>query len=242
MEDYKLKFKPLGSIALLIVWPDEICRDILRDICFFRSHIESELADIVVDTVPSYNSLAIFFDTGKIKYKAIVKKVKEAYKLVKKDDVKDRRLWNIPVCYDEKFGIDLEELSVSKNISKEEIIAIHSKNIYDVYLVGFLPGFIYLGSLPKEIQQSRRSEPRVKILKGAVGIAGEQTGIYPEESPGGWNIIGNSPIKFFDPKHDPPCFAKSGDQIQFIPVNIKEYKEITKLVRSGKYLMESKKI
>ena len=148
-------------------------------------------------------------------------------------------LWKIPVCYDAVFGIDLEAISKEKNLSKEEIIKRHSQAIYTVYFIGFLPGFLYLGGLDESLHVPRKSTPRLQIEKGAVAIGGNQTGVYPTESPGGWNIIGNSPIEFFNPKLETPCFAKAGDKISFKPITIQEFKTIKILVEAGVYQIES---
>lgn len=240
MNKYKLRFKPYGSIAILIEWPKEINRDILKNRILFKRKIKMEMADYILDTVPAYNSLTVFFDTSKIKYSGVVKKVKEIYVMKYKDLNLPYKLWKIPICYDESFGIDLNEMAKSRNLSKEEIIQLHSSAIYDVHFIGFLPGFLYLGGLPEEIHFKRKATPRQKIIKGAVGIAGGQTGIYPRESPGGWNIIGNSPIDFFDVNQDRPCFANAGDRLQFVAVDKSAYEKILSKVKAGTYIIESK--
>ncbi len=238
MDTYKLVYKPLGSIALLIEWPQEINTSILKNITLFREEIHAKLPEKVLETVPAYCSLTVFFDTKKIKYSSMVKRVKELYKTLKEKKKIHSNLWKIPVCYDTEFGIDLEKLCKTNKLSQEKFIELHSKPIYDVYFIGFLPGFLYLGGLPDNLQYPRKSKPRTKIEKGAVGIAGDQTGIYPRESPGGWNIIGNSPINFFDVEKDPPCFAKSGDKVQFIPIDRKEYDKVIQQVEKGTYKIE----
>ncbi len=239
MNQYKLIYKPLGSIAVLIEWPYEINNDILKNIHLFKSRIKTKLADFILDTVPAYNSLTIFFDTDKIKYSSIVKKIKELYILKDQTLKTNSILYKIPVCYDDIFGIDLDEMSRALRISKGNIIKIHSSVIYDVFFIGFLPGFLYLGGLPEEIHYKRKSLPRLKIEKGSIGIAGGQTGMYPRESPGGWNIIGNSPINIFDVKTDPPCFAKAGDKIQFVPIDLKMHQDLTEQIQLGTYLIEN---
>src|SRR5690606_12317203 len=114
-------------------------------------------------------------------------------------------IFHIPICYDPKFAIDLDLISQSKNIGVDKIITLHSAPIYTVYFIGFLPGFLYLGGLDEGLHISRKSSPRNRIEKGAVGIGENQTGIYPKSSPGGWQIIGNSPIEIFDKNSSPPC-------------------------------------
>ncbi len=240
MNKYKLRFKPYGSIAILIEWPKEINRDILKNRILFKRKIKSEMDDYILDTVPAYNSLTVFFDTAKIKYAEVVKKAKEIYEMKYKDLKLPYKLWKIPVCYDDEFGIDLDKIAEAKKISKDEIIQLHSSAIYDVHFIGFLPGFLYLGGLPEEIQFQRKDKPRQKVIKGAVGIASDQTGVYPRESPGGWNIIGNSPLDFFDIDKERPCFASAGDRLQFVSISKAEYEKIKKEVKSGTYIIESK--
>jgi inhibitor of KinA len=240
LNKYKLKYKPLGSIAVLIEWPKKINTAILLNIRLFSSKIESDMGEFILETVPAYNSLTVFFDTGKIKYSTMVKNIKEIYKVKHQKLLTAYKLWEIPVCYEDEFGIDLELMVKSNKISKEKIIQMHSSTIYDVYFIGFLPGFLYLGGLKKKLHLSRKTKPRLKIDKGDVGIAGNQTGIYPRVSPGGWNIIGNSPLNFFDANQHPPCFVVAGDKIKFVSINKNDHKEIAKKVKLGIYKVESK--
>ena len=240
MENYKLKYKPFGSISVLIEWPQKIDIEIIKDINQFRTALQYNMNGLILDTVPAYNSLTVFFDTSKIKYKSAVNRIKEIYNIKNKEPISNSKIWKIPVCYDDEFGIDLEEISITKKITKQEIIRIHSDIIYDLYFIGFLPGFLYLGGLSEKIQINRKPIPRKKINKGSVGIAGNQTGIYPRASPAGWNIIGNSPINIFDVETNPPCFASSGDKIQFIPIDKKKHFEIKEEVKNGNYLIQSK--
>jgi len=239
LNKYKLKYKPLGSIAVLIQWPQEIDKDILKNISLFRSKIQSDVGEYILDTVPTYCSLTVFFDTSKIRYSSMVRDLKEIYEVKNQKLLTANKLWKVPVCYDLEFGIDLELISEKKKISIEKIIEVHSSGIYDIYFIGFLPGFLYLGGLDEKIHFKRKSKPRMGIKKGDVGIAGNQTGIYPRVSPGGWNIVGNSPLNFFDVNKNPPCFAIPGDRLVFRAIGKEEYIEIEKEVQAGTYLMES---
>jgi len=236
---YKLKYKPLGSIAVLIEWPKSIEESILKNISLFRNKIRLDMGEYVLETVPAYNSLAVFFDTSKIKYSGVVTDLKEIYATKDQKLLTAYKIWKIPVCYDNEFALDLNEICKANKIKNEKLIEIHSSTIYDVYFIGFLPGFLYLGGLKDEIHYKRREKPRQQIRKGDVGIAGNQTGIYPRVSPGGWNIIGNSPINFFDVHTFPPCFAVGGDKLQFVPVDLETHKRISSEVESGVYVPQS---
>jgi inhibitor of KinA len=133
------------------------------------------------------------------------------------------------------MGWDLEELAEIKNITVPQLIEIHTQGVYEVFGLGFLPGFMYLGGLDERLHFPRKSAPRKLVSKGAVGIAAGQTGIYPNESPGGWNIIGNSPLNFFDVSQEAPCFVNTGDQIKFYEVDSKNYDQIKEAVDHGAY-------
>lgn len=239
MNQYKLTYKPLGSIAVLINWPKSIDRDILENIQLFRHKIHSDMGEYVLETVPAYNSLTVFFDTSKIKYSSVVTDLKEIY--TKKDQkfLSVNRIWTIPVCYEDEFGVDLSNLAKIKKLSKQKIIDLHTEPLYDIYFIGFLPGFLYLGGLPDVLSHPRKKKPRLKIKQGDVAIAGNQTGIYPRVSPGGWNIIGNSPLQFFNVEVFPPCFAVAGDKLKFSSIDKRTYERIKKNVEAGVYEIES---
>ncbi|MCA0931171.1 5-oxoprolinase subunit PxpB [Lutimonas saemankumensis] len=239
MNLYKLKYKPLGSIAVLVEWPKLIDPEILKNISIFRHKIQVDMGEYVLETVPAYNSLTVFFDTSKTKYSSVVTDLKEIYDSKDQKLITANKIWKIPVCYDEKFGLDLDLISKEKKLKKEKIIALHSKVIYDVYFIGFLPGFLYLGGMSSELEFPRKKRPRLRINEGDVAIAGSQTGVYPRSSPGGWNILGNSPIRFFDPDSFPPCFAVPGDKVKFVPIDLETHARIKKEIDSGAYRLES---
>lgn len=239
MNLYKLKYKPLGSIAVLIEWPNEIDTKILYNISMFKNKIQSDMGEYVLETVPAYNSLTVFFDTAKIKYSSMVADLKEVYATKDQKLLTAYKLWKIPVCYDKRFSLDLDSMAKEKKLSRDQFIELHSSPVYDVYFIGFLPGFLYLGGLDERLEYKRKNRPRLKIKKGDVAIADRQTGIYPRVSPGGWNIIGNSPLDFFSADTFPPCFAVSGDRLKFVPIDAREHRRITKEIESGNYTIES---
>jgi len=239
---YNLKYKPYGERSILIEWPAFIDKDILQDIIQFKEVISENKLKQTVELKLAYNSLLIVYGIVCRNFENEVEVLKKLYRTANfKHDILSK-IWKIPVCYDDIFGIDLEEITRLKGLSKNEIIAKHLAPIYTVYFIGFLPGFLYLGGIDESLIVPRKSTPRLKIEKGAVGIGGNQTGIYPSESPGGWNIIGNSPIPFFDVTKEVPCFAKPGDQIQFSSITFEEHQTIKLLVDEGVYQMESEVI
>lgn len=138
------------------------------------------------------------------------------------------KLIEVPVCYDPSLGIDLKEAAENLNYSIESLIQLHSEKIYTVYCLGFLPGFAYMGDVSKAIQLPRHPSPRANVPAGSVGIAGKQTGIYPLDSPGGWQIIGRTPLKIFDPKSKKLTLFKAGDQVQFKPISLELFHQLNK--------------
>jgi KipI family sensor histidine kinase inhibitor len=146
-----------------------------------------------------------------------------------------KRVWEIPVCYGGAYGEDLEFVASNAGLSPEEVIAIHSGVDYRLYMLGFLPGFPYLGGLDKRIHTPRLKTPRTKILPGSVGIGGEQTGIYPMPSPGGWQLIGMTPVKLYDPQREQPILYEAGDFLRFVPIDEARFEEIRDQVASGEY-------
>lgn len=231
----KLTYKRFGKKAILIEWNAIIHEEILEDILAFKQKIRIEKKIDFLDIIQGYNSLTIIYKQFFFDFHKEVQSLKELYSSSLKKEQQDFFQWEIPVCYHAKFGIDLQEISQQKKITVDQIIQIHSKTIYRVYFIGFLPGFLYLGGLQEVLFMDRKSNPRLNVLKGAVAIGGKQTGVYPNNSAGGWNIIGNTPIHFFDIENDTLCFAKAGDYIKFTPVSLDEFYAIEKEVKDNTY-------
>lgn len=229
---------PIGQAAILVEWPNKIDEGILQNILLLQTQIETSLDSLIVETINAYNSLTIIYKPHSISYSDLKQKIQILYDSEKHAGVGEKKTWKIPVSYDIEFGIDLNEIAKSKNLTVDEIIHLHCKAEYIIYFIGFLPGFLYLGGLSEAIHVPRKSAPRLRIKKGAVAIGGKQTGIYPFESPGGWNIIGNCPIPLFNSKSNPPCFAKAGDHLRFFSVDKNQYSEIANQVKHNKYSIE----
>jgi len=228
-------YKPYGNAALLIEWPANIAPEILQDIQCFVEKIERAKIEAIRELNFVYHSLLIVFDPEIIGYEDLKQDLENIYQ---QEDIyfpKQKTLYNIPVCYASNFGLDLDFLAKEKQCSIQEIIRLHTEATYTVYGIGFLPGFLYLGGLSPKLHFPRRSNPRLNVVKGAVGIGGEQTGIYPQSTPGGWHIIGNSPISFFNPNNSPPCFVKVGDAIRFFEIDLVSHIRIFGEGRKGTY-------
>ena len=243
MKKFPLSIRPFGVHAVLMEWPEKVDETILNDILIFSTHLkENCLKEGDWELVTAYNSLTLILRNDTIDFETFKTQLEIWYASDKNLSLEERFLWRIPVCYESEFSIDLEEVSQILNKTPKELISIHAAHAYTVYGIGFLPGFMYLGGLPQELEIPRRATPRAKVLKGAVGLAGKQTGIYPQESPGGWNIIGNCPVPVFDPKNENPCWVKVGDRVQFYPISKAEY-DLHKIeAEVGIYKLEKIKI
>ena len=213
--------------SILISYNHSINSKLISNLSNTRKTIETHLNDCLIEVVQSINSLLIIFDINKISANDLIKDLKRIEDM--EDDLSEsNKTWQIPVCYDLKFAIDLENFAKEKKLSTSEIINIHKSKVYDVLSMGFLPGFMYLGFTDKNLHCERKEIPSLDIKKGSIGIALNQTCIYPQNSPGGWHIIGVSPLNFFDLKSNNPCFAKPGDKIQFTEISKKQFQKMKK--------------
>ena len=205
-------------------WPAMVDETILYDILVFTEYLKKECLDSHIwELVPAYNSLTIISRKSIENRGELIEQLKSWHQRTKGHVPIRRQLWRLPVCYEPEFGIDLEEVAKKLDITTDQLIDRHTSEIYTVYGIGFLPGFMYLGGLPKGLELPRRENPRLRVPEGSVGLAGKQTGIYPQESPGGWNIIGNCPIPIFNVDKPEPCFVSVGDRIQFYPITRAAY-------------------
>lgn len=224
MSLYSISIRPFGIHAILIEWPNRVEEVILDDILRFSQFLKKDcLKNENWELVPAYNSITLIHRDKPIAFSEFKSKLEYWYSDMKDIPLDPKFLWRLPVCYDLEFGIDFEEVSQKLNRSVDDIIKLHTENTYTLYGIGFLPGFMYLGGLPKELEVPRRPHPRSRVLKGSVGLAGKQTGIYPQDSPGGWNIIGNCSVPMFSPQKEEPCFISLGDRVQFYQIERAEY-------------------
>lgn len=225
------KIFPLGEKALVIDFGNEMNREINQRIINVFYFLQQQPLFGMLELVPAFSSLTIFYDLMLI-YKKITNGTaflfmkEEVEKILSRPitaNTKKTVLKKIPVCYDDEFGPDLTFISAEKNMAVEKIIELHSSQTYLVYMMGFLPGFSYMGEVKEEIAISRKQKPRQLIETGSVGIAGRQTGVYSLSSPGGWQIIGRTPLVMFDVKKTNPAFLQAGDEVQFFPINRNEF-------------------
>ena len=226
MKRNNIFFKVFNEESILIQWNDKVDINLIDSIISYKNLIEQELSEILIECIQSINSMMVIYNSNKINSEDLINTLENLYSLDLKVGETEKKIWKIPVCYDLSFGIDLEDLSTSNSISIDEIIKLHNSLTYNVLSMGFLPGFLYLGMNDKKLYCERKDKPKLNIKSGSVGIARDQTGIYPQDSPGGWRIIGRSPISFFNVDDKSPCFAKPGDKIKFQNISLSDFNQI----------------
>ena len=231
----EIKILTAGDSSLLIEFGNEISPEINQKIKTTVQLMKEQHIEGVVDIIPAFCSLLINYDPRVIGYEELRNRMKALVKIEVKAEAGVKRVFEIPVCYGGEYGPDIENIAEHAGLSVEEVIKIHSSRDYLIYMLGFLPGFTYLGGLDERIHTPRLANPRLKINAGSVGIGGSQTGIYPLDSPGGWQLMGKTPVKTYDPEREVPILVEAGDYIRFVPVDEEEFLRIKELVEKGEY-------
>ena len=209
-----------GDRSLLVEFGKEPTEEIRLRVSRLTSILIGNPSHGILNVHPAYTSVLVSFDPLKVS-PTDAKQLLEGYlNDLGSVALPEARTVEIPVCYGGEFGPDLEDVATINKLSADEVIKIHSSGNYRVSFLGFSPGFPYLEGLPKEIATPRLETPRISIPAGSVGIAGNQTGIYPSSTPGGWRIIGRSPMRLFNPDKDPPTLLRMGDKVKFVSVNL----------------------
>ena len=237
----KPKISRLGERAVLLQWDFAINPENLNWLLSVKDVLLQNAIQSKVEVINTYNSLLITYLSGiDSVYDDLERLHAVDYSSIPATDL-ERKTYQLPVCYDAEFGLDLEELSTTNKLKFSEIIELHTRPIYTVYFMGFLPGFLYLGGMDERLRISRKKTPRQSVVKGAVGIAENQTGIYPNSSPAGWQIIGNCPVELFNPQLEIPCPFQAGDRIQFYAVSKAEHQELKEQMKSGSFKLKTEK-
>ena len=234
-----IEIKPLGDTAIVIFFGEKISEKIHREIRQFIVGLNNTRVKGIIEWVPSYTSLAIYYRPEEISYHTLLDKVKDIYTTSKHNEPYQPIVYEIPVYYGGETGPDLASIAQYCEISQKEVIALHSNKEYLIYMLGFIPGFPYLGGLPSMLSVPRLEHPRRSVPAGSVGIGGNQTGIYPSEVPSGWRILGITPLKLFAIENSPPALVAPGNYIKFIPINFEEYKTIKQWVDRKEYKVKT---
>ncbi len=231
-------YKPSGDSAVIIKTGDVISEPVNRKVRKLFLALEEERIEGIIDFIPSYNELMICFDPLVTDYNYLVGKLRRTEKYFDTIKLPEPSVINIPVLYGGDCGPDIGKVARFNDLSPEEVILIHSSVTYPVYMLGFTPGFCYLGGLDDRIAAPRKKDPGLNIPAGSVGIAGNQTGIYPIDSPGGWQIIGRTPLKLFDPDRKPEFIVRAGDYVRFISVGRDQFNAILQDVKNGNFKLK----
>jgi inhibitor of KinA len=225
---------PLGDHAITILFGDTIDEDINQQALSFFNCVKQRRITGVKDIIPAYTSVTVVYDIMMIQKKDntvsafdyMQHEIEKALQHADENKTETEKIIRIPVCYDVSLGIDLKEMADQKSLSIEEIVQLHSSATYRVYMIGFMPGFPYMGKVNAKIATPRKSAPRKKVVAGSVGIADFQTGVYPFDSPGGWNIVGQTPMMMFNTHYIEPCLLKPGDKVNFVPISLQEFYQL----------------
>jgi inhibitor of KinA len=225
---------PLGDSAITIDFGNVVDEKINDRVISMLKKISSHPFAGFIEASPAYSSVTVFYDVYKIhneiKCKSVFEWVKQKLEGLLLENISAEspgrpEIKRIPVCYESRYAIDLSTLAKTKNLPEQKIIQLHCSRLYRVYMLGFLPGFPYLGGLDERIAAPRKLQPQ-RVAAGSVGIAGVQTGIYPFDSPGGWQIIGRTPAKIFDHNNEQLSLLRAGDVLEFYPITTNEFENI----------------
>ncbi|MEL3974043.1 5-oxoprolinase subunit PxpB [Rossellomorea oryzaecorticis] len=226
--------RPLGDSAVVIQLGDAIATDTHEKVKKVTSFFEKNPQKWIIDIIPAFTTVTLYYDPmtilqkkkEKLPYEGVCSILSELLSHELEEDSTSARVIEIPVCYGGEYGPDLEEVAHIHGLSVEEVISKHTNGDYLVYMIGFAPGFPYVGGLDPDLATPRRKSPRLKIPAGSVGIAGDQTGVYPIETPGGWQLIGRTPLSLFQPDEETPSLLQAGDHIKFVSISEDEFKEM----------------
>jgi len=234
----KLRFLSAGDRALVVEFGDCVDRRLSERVLRLDAIIRSNPPAGIVEMVPTFRSLTVYYDpllTGRGELQRAIGPLLD----FGGNPRAGAKLWHVPVCYEGEFAPDLAEVARFTGLTPKEVIALHSGTRFHVYMLGFLPGFPYMGDLPPQLALPRRADPRLRVPAGSISIATSLTAIYPYESPGGWHLIGATPIRMFDPERVKPALFAPGDAVMFQPIDAVAFTSIRKAIETRSYEVES---
>lgn len=234
-----MRFRPMGDRAIMIEWGNQIDPEVHGRVQRFCDALKQAAIAGVEEWVPAYSGVTIFYHPSVIRYDELIAKLGQLGDSCTGLEKNTERIVIIPTLYGGKWGPDLTDVARVHQLTEQEVIHIHTRPDYLVYMMGFVPGFAYLGGMSSRIATPRLPTPRAKIPAGSVGIAGGQTGIYPLSTPGGWRIIGQTPIPLFQPEREPPVLLRMGDRIRFRAIEEEEFRELEQKCQQGECVVET---
>lgn len=231
-----VKFLQSGDMALVVEFGDEIDLEISAAVLALAAKLDTMAIHGVIETVPTFRSLMIYFDPSKVGQSELRNRVYELLGGLDKLD-SNSRLWTLPACYDPAVAPDLQEVASQTGLSPADVVEKHSSVTYHVYMIGFLPGYPYMGDIVPELRLPRRQNPRVSVPTGSIAIAMGLTAVYTMESPGGWHLIGRTPIPLWNLSWSPPALFAPGDKVKFEPVSLDRMRELeNRIEREGSFI------
>ena len=214
---------PAGDSALFVEFEERIDVAVNARAIAIADAVQAAAIPGVRDVVPTYRAVAVYFDPLRTNYDALLERIEHEVTQPSGAAVARHETIRIPVCYGADLGPDLADVAAFARLAESDVVRLHTATTYRVFMLGFVAGFAYMGTVDSRIAAPRRSTPRVRVPLGTVGIAGVQTGIYPAETPGGWQLIGRTPVKPFDPHRAEPFLMAAGDSVQFYAITREEY-------------------
>jgi inhibitor of KinA len=232
-----VRFLSAGDRALVVEFGDRVDRTVSAKVLRLDAAIRSAAVDGVVETVPTFRSLMVHYDPLTTTRAGLERAITN---LLERDTLSNAvaTLWRVPACYEDAFAPDLAEVARLTGLTPQEVVSLHSGTRFHVYMLGFLPGFPYMGDLPETLALPRRAEPRLRVPAGSISIATNLTAIYPYESPGGWHLIGATPIRLFDERRPKPALLTPGDGVLFQPIDPDTFMAIRDAVENGGHQIE----
>lgn len=231
------RFLDAGDAAFTVEFGDVIDLGLVAAVNALDAAIAREQAagalPGLIETMPTFRSLTVFFDPLVTGRQALIERIEPLLAATGHAAMPEGRLWRLPACYEGEAGPDLAETARTVGVSADEVIALHSGTEFHVYMLGFLPGFPFMGDLPAALRLPRRTQPRVRVPPGSVAIAGGLSAIYPWESPGGWHLLGRCPVPLFDGQRDAPSLLAVGDRVLFEPVSVTELRRLEAAIQGG---------
>ena len=229
-----VRFLVAGDTAVIVEFGDRVDRSLSTRVLRLAADVTEANIPGVQEAVPTYRSLMILHDPLAIDTASLVEKLQRLLDARSQDAAPAKR-WRIPACYAPDYAPDLAEVAQRTGLAQTEVVRLHTETVFYVYMLGFVPGFPYMGDLPAALELPRRVDPRVRVPAGSIAIAARQTAVYPLESPGGWHLIGATPLRLFDVRAARPALLSPGDEVRFDPIGTAEFQEIRAAVEADAY-------
>jgi KipI family sensor histidine kinase inhibitor len=232
MANPSIRYLHGGDTALVIEFGNDVDRHVSALVIALAERIEAEAIHGIVELVPTFRSLIVHYDPLALPYAELHRRIGQFLVGLEAMQRTGRR-WRLPACYDPALAPDLEEVAGRTGLTAAQVVDCHSATTFHVYMLGFLPGFPYMGDLPKELALPRRENPRVRVPPNSVAIATNLTTVYTLESPGGWHLLGRTPVLLWDMRRDPPALLRPGDQVMFQPISLSDYERLSARAAAG---------